>query len=90
MGTGQTNQILIASNMVGVVEGLLYAHRAGLDLEEVIAAVGAGAAGQSEPPVIRLLVVSRADGGTQALTASWMWVLVVQARSRSTCWALAW
>lgn len=42
---GQTNQILIASNMVGVVEGLLYAQRAGLDLEQVIAAVGAGAAG---------------------------------------------
>jgi 3-hydroxyisobutyrate dehydrogenase len=48
-GSGQhtkmVNQILIASNMVGVVEGLLYGHRAGLDLETVIAAVGAGAAG---------------------------------------------
>jgi 3-hydroxyisobutyrate dehydrogenase len=41
----QVNQILIASNMVGVVEGLLYAHKAGLNVEEVIQAVGAGAAG---------------------------------------------
>lgn len=39
------NQILISTNMIGVVEGLLYAHKAGLDLEETIAAVGAGAAG---------------------------------------------
>jgi len=48
-GSGQhtkmTNQILIATNMIGVVEGLLYAQRAGLDLTETIAAVGAGAAG---------------------------------------------
>lgn len=48
-GQGQhakmVNQILIAGNMVGVVEGLLYAQRAGLDLSTVIGAVGAGAAG---------------------------------------------
>jgi 3-hydroxyisobutyrate dehydrogenase len=31
--------------MIGVVEGLLYAHKCGLDLNEAIAAVGAGAAG---------------------------------------------
>ncbi|RHY34862.1 hypothetical protein DYB32_001833 [Aphanomyces invadans] len=31
--------------MIGVVEGLLYAHKSGLDLNEAIAAVGAGAAG---------------------------------------------
>ncbi len=41
----QVNQILISTNMIGVVEGLLYAQKAGLDLEETIAAVGAGAAG---------------------------------------------
>lgn len=35
--------------MIGVVEGLLYAHKAGLDLEETIAAVGAGAAGCVRP-----------------------------------------
>ncbi|KDO23756.1 hypothetical protein SPRG_10533 [Saprolegnia parasitica CBS 223.65] len=43
--TKMVNQILIATNMIGVVEGLLYAHKAGLDLNEAIAAVGAGAAG---------------------------------------------
>jgi len=43
--TKMTNQILIANNMVGVCEGLLYAHRVGLDLEETIKAVGSGAAG---------------------------------------------
>lgn len=48
-GSGQhtkmVNQILICNNMMGVVEGLLYGHRAGLDLKQVISAVGAGAAG---------------------------------------------
>lgn len=48
-GSGQhckmVNQILIAGNMVGVVEGLLYARRAGLDPDAVIRMVGAGAAG---------------------------------------------
>lgn len=39
------NQILISTTMIGVVEGLLYAHRAGLDLNEAIAAVSTGAAG---------------------------------------------
>ncbi len=48
-GTGQhaklVNQTLIASNMIGVCEGLLYAHRAGLDPERVLASVSGGAAG---------------------------------------------
>jgi len=48
-GAGQhakmVNQILIASNMVGLCEALLYAHRAELDPEKVLASVGAGAAG---------------------------------------------
>ncbi len=47
-GTGQhtkmVNQILIASNMVGVCEGLLYGERAGLDPECVLESVGGGAA----------------------------------------------
>lgn len=43
--TKMANQILIATTMIGMVEGLLYAQRAGLDLMETIAAVGAGAAG---------------------------------------------
>lgn len=48
-GCGQhaklVNQILIASNMVGVCESLLYAYRAGLDLDRVLQSVGGGAAG---------------------------------------------
>ena len=38
------NQMLIAANMVGVCEALLYAQRAGLDPLRVIASVGSGAA----------------------------------------------
>ena len=48
-GAGQhakmVNQIVIATNMIGVCEGLLYAYRAGLDLETVMESVGSGAAG---------------------------------------------
>lgn len=48
-GTGQhaklVNQTLIASNMIGVCEALLYARRAGLDPERVLQAVSSGAAG---------------------------------------------
>lgn len=43
--TKMVNQILISTNMIGVCEGLIYGYKAGLDLNEVIAAVGAGAAG---------------------------------------------
>lgn len=48
-GAGQhtkvVNQVLIASNMVGVCEGLLYGYKAGLDLSTVLQSVGSGAAG---------------------------------------------
>ena len=43
--TKMSNQILIASTMVGVVESLIYAYKAGNDLEEVINVIGKGAAG---------------------------------------------
>ncbi len=43
--TKMVNQILIASNMVGVCEALLYGYRAGLDLDTVLQSVGSGAAG---------------------------------------------
>ena len=43
--TKMSNQILIASTMIGVVESLLYAYKAGNDLEEVINVIGKGAAG---------------------------------------------
>jgi 3-hydroxyisobutyrate dehydrogenase len=42
--TKMVNQILICTCMVGVCEALLYAQRAGLPLEPVIAAVSTGAA----------------------------------------------
>ena len=48
-GSGQrtkmSNQILIASTMVGTVESLLYAEKANLDLNQVIEMIGKGAAG---------------------------------------------
>ncbi|MHC4947703.1 MAG: NAD(P)-dependent oxidoreductase [Planctomycetota bacterium] len=48
-GAGQhakmVNQVLIATGMIGVCEGLLYARRAGLDPLTVIESVGRGAAG---------------------------------------------
>lgn len=43
--TKMCNQILIATNMIGLCESLLYARAAGLDPEAVIAAVSTGAAG---------------------------------------------
>ena len=48
-GSGQhtkmVNQVLIASNMIGVCEALLYGLRAGLNLESVLQSVSSGAAG---------------------------------------------
>lgn len=43
--TKMVNQTLIATNMIGVCEALLYGHKAGLDLETVMQSVGSGAAG---------------------------------------------
>jgi 3-hydroxyisobutyrate dehydrogenase len=48
-GSGQhtkmCNQIVVAGTMIGVCEALLYASRAGLDREKLIAAIRPGAAG---------------------------------------------
>ena len=44
--TKMVNQILIAANMIGVCEALLYGYKAGLDLETVLQIVGGGAAGR--------------------------------------------
>lgn len=48
-GSGQNtkmvNQIMICTNMIGVVEGLLYGYKAGLDLNDIISVVEKGAAG---------------------------------------------
>ena len=43
--TKMVNQVLIATNMIGVCEGLLYAFKAGLDLNVVLQSVSSGAAG---------------------------------------------
>ncbi len=43
--TKMVNQTLIATNMIGVCEALLYAYRAGLDLDKVLQSVSSGAAG---------------------------------------------
>lgn len=43
--TKMVNQVLIATNMIGVCEALLYGYRAGLDLNTVMQSVGPGAAG---------------------------------------------
>jgi 3-hydroxyisobutyrate dehydrogenase len=43
--TKMINQILIASNMVGVCEALLYAYKSGLDAKVVLQSVSVGAAG---------------------------------------------
>ena len=42
--TKMCNQILIAGTMIGTVESLLYAHRMGMDMDEVINVIGKGAA----------------------------------------------
>lgn len=48
-GKGQyaklANQITIASTMVGLVEGMVYAHKSGLDVALYLNAISAGAAG---------------------------------------------
>src|SRR5262249_43399217 len=41
--TKMVNQVLIATNMIGVCEALLYGHKAGLDLKTVLESVGGGA-----------------------------------------------
>lgn len=43
--TKMVNQVLIATNMIGVCEALLYGYKAGLDLDSVMQSVASGAAG---------------------------------------------
>jgi len=43
--TKMSNQIAIATNMIGVCEALLYARKAGLDLDNVLKSISTGAAG---------------------------------------------
>jgi 3-hydroxyisobutyrate dehydrogenase len=53
------NQILIATNMIGVCEGLVYAANAGLDPRKVIESVGSGAAGSWSIRNLRPRMVQR-------------------------------
>lgn len=62
-GSGQhtkmVNQILIASNMIAVCEGLLYGYKAGLDLETVFKSVSVGAAGSKALEVLGPRMMAR-------------------------------
>jgi 3-hydroxyisobutyrate dehydrogenase len=43
--TKMSNQVIIGSTMIGLVEGLVYGYRAGLNLESLIDLLSTGAAG---------------------------------------------
>nr|GME03437.1 probable 3-hydroxyisobutyrate dehydrogenase-like 1, mitochondrial [Ipomoea batatas] len=62
-GKGQftklANQITIASGMVGLCEGLIYAHKAGLDLELYLSAISTGAAGSKSLDLYGNRILSR-------------------------------
>jgi 3-hydroxyisobutyrate dehydrogenase len=62
-GAGQhtklVNQVLIASNMVAVCEGLLYGYKAGLDLDTVFKSVSVGAAGSKALEVLGPRIMAR-------------------------------
>jgi 3-hydroxyisobutyrate dehydrogenase len=57
--TKMVNQILIATNMIGVCEALLYGYKAGLDLETVFKSVSVGAAGSKALEVLGPRIMAR-------------------------------
>src|SRR5947209_11359749 len=57
--TKMVNQILISSNMIAVCEGLLYGHKAGLDLETVFKSATVGAAGSKALEVLGPRILAR-------------------------------
>jgi 3-hydroxyisobutyrate dehydrogenase len=57
--TKMVNQILIATNMIGVCEALLYAYKAGLDVETVLKSVSVGAAGSKALEVLGPRILAR-------------------------------
>ncbi len=57
--TKMVNQILIASNMIAVCEGLLYGYKAGLDLETAFKSVSVGAAGSKALEVLGPRIMAR-------------------------------
>ena len=50
--TKMANQVVIASTLVGVCEGLLYAKKVGLDPKQVLETIGTGAAGSFQLNVL--------------------------------------
>lgn len=57
--TKMVNQILIASNMIALCEGLLYGYKAGLDLPTVFKSVSVGAAGSKALEVLGPRIMDR-------------------------------
>lgn len=57
--TKMVNQILIASNMIALCEGLLYGYKAGLELETVFKSVSVGAAGSKALEVLGPRMMAR-------------------------------
>lgn len=57
--TKMVNQTIIASTMIGVAEGLVYAHRAGLDPLRVLESVGGGAAASFSLNVLGARMIRR-------------------------------
>ncbi|KAM3135267.1 hypothetical protein pb186bvf_012565 [Paramecium bursaria] len=55
--TKMVNQIVLAGNMIGTVEGLLYGHKNGLDLEQLINTIKSGAANSTAWSVLGLRMV---------------------------------
>jgi 3-hydroxyisobutyrate dehydrogenase-like beta-hydroxyacid dehydrogenase len=68
-GSGQTcklaNQITVAANCAGLAEGLLYAHRSGLDPRAFLRAVSGGAAGSKVMEIFgpQMLAMDFTPGG---------------------------
>jgi 3-hydroxyisobutyrate dehydrogenase len=62
-GSGQhtkmVNQILISSTMVALCEGLIYAHKSGLDVETVLKSVAVGAAGSKSLDIYSARILQR-------------------------------
>ncbi|CAD8189143.1 unnamed protein product [Paramecium octaurelia] len=55
--TKMVNQIVLAGNMIGTVEGLLYGHKCGLSLEQLINTIKSGAANSTAWSVLGLRMV---------------------------------
>ncbi|MCZ2340804.1 MAG: NAD(P)-dependent oxidoreductase [Bacteroidales bacterium] len=62
-GSGQhtkmVNQILISSTMIALCEGLIYAHKSGLDVETVLKSVSVGAAGSKSLDIYGARILAR-------------------------------